>query len=523
MDYVFLLFASPLLMACGITIEMMPNFPTSIANAVLWVADGLYLLILPAAIKKIYSRRSVVFSARASGLNVWQTFRLIFDYKMLFIHFLLSMLLIIVEIAKQIIGIECIVLCSSLVWHGIGLIMIAKWNKNLPCRFCKNDEHWSKMSLLYPILIRTATLVIAFSLINNTCVYFQQLLDTLPIGSAWSDMDEDYGVVPGLFVGNDEDEIYFQINQTDIAINGILYPWLNQRGAIYCYISTDAKGMSVITVNPNFLKLYPVFDKDGKAVTVDEKETATIILNPLGNTRLTEITDYFQKQRDERLELEKIWNVAPLTNDSSIRVIQIRSGQRVFTLSPSEPYVTNAVIRVITENNSLVTDRYCIGGGGILDPLKICIKQDYRAELQQILQELDLIDNIHSIVSIKEYRNMLIEQCKEVGGSLLAVILLSAFISIILDWLVLYSYMRKRFCEVNLKYCLGWPFYKRYAWFGALQIIYLAMTVIFALLARSTIAFTAITLLIEVIEMIAVAVMALQKECRKRSLYLKGE
>ncbi len=523
MDYIILLSLSPAFMAFGIWLQWLPGFPEDLSSLVLWAGSLLYLLILPAAVKKVRGHTDVIFAAKVNGLNLRQTFCCVFHPVPLVIHFVLNAALIGFQWFRHKAGAECLAVLSPLLWHGICCAVIARKRSDSLSKLYIHDGYWSRVDMLYPLLFRFAVLVIAFSLTYNTYSFFRQLMETIPVGSAWTSIENDYGVVPMLNVGDDGEELDAQINQLDIAINGELYPWLNQRGAVYCYWKASEHGIDSLWVNPNYMKLYPILDTNGDPVVIDETETAEILLIPSDYPRQDEVIDFFRKRRQGSLELEEIYHVEHLTSDNSIRVIAVQPNQRLFTLLPNRPYVTNAVIRVVTEKNCLITERECFLGGGILDPLKICLKEDFRADLLPLLQRLELADNIRSIWSIKTYREAVLAQCRDVLLALVLLTLLSVAISFSLDLAALYSYAKKRFCEVNLKYCLGWPFHKRYAWFSALQLMYLLMTILLAVYGGMSVDFTAAVIALEALEMLLAILCIARKERRKRALYLKGE
>lgn len=130
-------------------------------------------------------------------------------------------------------------------------------------------------------LIQIAIKVVSLALIVGTTYatyqYTVDLMNRLPRTAEWKTYENEYGVVPDLFVGDDEKIIYDQVNKNDLAINGELYTWLNHYGAIYCRQDADVNGAPILYVNPNYLGIISVIDAEGGTVNISEDETDIII------------------------------------------------------------------------------------------------------------------------------------------------------------------------------------------------------------------------------------------------------
>ena len=233
---------------------------------------------------------------------------------------------------------------------------------------------------------------------------------------------EEYGVFYPYYTGYDLTEK--ENCDAEAAISNELYPKLNENGALYVdsrhfepeYLEVNGGRMvfEAMTVNPNYLKEFSVFDEQGEKISVAEKETDWVLIVPKAlKQKKEEILEYFYEDRkgsyevaeetyDEKIE-EKVKN-------QKIKIIWSQANQKIFSFNPyvypdDNNMIENPIIQVMTINNSCILDKYCVHGMGAKDPLKVKMSVDGKNTYKmwkKTLVDLQLDDNLKHIISINE-------------------------------------------------------------------------------------------------------------------------
>lgn len=231
---------------------------------------------------------------------------------------------------------------------------------------------------------------------------------------------EQYGIFYPIYYGNemtDEEQL-----STDVTISQSLYLILNNMGALYIDATRyepknisqyENMGQLSVKVNPNYLSKFPILDTNGDKINITEDTTDWILLVP----------DFYKG--DEAAILKDIANERAMYNridkniykidgsdnviNQKLRIIWTDDNQQIFSFN-SEVFpeqnnmISNAIVQVITENNSYTSDRECFRGS-TNDSLKIKLtgtsKETYY-KLQDDLMHLKLEDNLKYIVSVNE-------------------------------------------------------------------------------------------------------------------------
>jgi putative ABC transport system permease protein len=232
---------------------------------------------------------------------------------------------------------------------------------------------------------------------------------------------EDYGVFYPLYSGDDQTDEEEQ--QREKTIGTDFYHYLNEQDAIFinatdyedAYMKENKVSASyqrLLTVNPNYLKTFAVYEENGKRVSVDESDTDLVLLVPeTEKDQKDEILSYYQQNQESCAEVDQDYYEADTSGlqNQNIQIIWTKSGQKIFTFDDSvntdNGDLTDPVITVLTENNSYISQRIGILGNGNSDPLKVKLtgtsKQTYDS-MKSTLSELGLADNLKAIVSVNE-------------------------------------------------------------------------------------------------------------------------
>lgn len=272
-----------------------------------------------------------------------------------------------------------------------------------------------------------------------------------------------YAVFIPTYVGNDLTA--FETHQPGPTTAEVydLYPLLNSRGALYIdagAFETDVLQPSsggpppTVTVNPNYLRVYPVHDSSGHIVDVPEETSEWVVLVPEKmRSSAGDIQSYSQEQRRgaPRDEQGCAGRVAQTPRvPQSVRVVWIADGQHIFSFDPKvfpdqKNEIPDPIIEVLTIANSLGCDRANMATGAIGGALKVPLHgkdpQAVLAGLKPDLQRMKLDDNLRHLVTVNEYVLQTIQELRDattaaltIAAGLLVVLLALAAESLMLGF-----------------------------------------------------------------------------------------
>lgn len=240
-----------------------------------------------------------------------------------------------------------------------------------------------------------------------------------------------YGVFAPKSVGFDVDELQNGgLASTSTEVHS-LYPILNNRGAIYID-ATQYEAQAIqegpigryrsITVNPNYLATYPIMDRAGKPVVVDEHTTDWVLLVPFSlHDQARAITTSFQSSRTGGEHLESVVSLEkrlfgidppPEVRNQKVRIVWTADHQDVFTFNPDAApeqgnRITDPIVAVMTSSNSVGIDRMngLSGSPGQAIKVKLTAGDPAQtlAQLEGVLRELHLDDNLTHLVTLNDY------------------------------------------------------------------------------------------------------------------------
>lgn len=386
----------------------------------------------------------------------------------------------------------------------------------------KNKNGLAPIFVGYTVL-KIIAIGLAFVYCGNSIEMIRQNLELKATMNTWSSF-QDWAVFPLLKVGYDEDELYQQINKNDHAIAQGLYPYLNKQGALYCDLYRQIRATPILVVNPNYLKLFPVYDTKGNAVSIAENDTDMIILSSASTSETSNVITDLVKYREHLLELESTFYPTTINKGSNVRVIPIKKDQRMFTFILGEEYYTPSFIKVITESNSITTERVGIRGSGLNDPLKVKLHRGDAVKtyntIYQKLTDLSLDDNLTELTSLPLYiedmrkNNELVIYINTICMSILFFFLIAFDIQL----LALYFVLNKK--KIVIQYIYGYHGFQRYSLFIGISIIQLLLTLL-VVFKSSLLVGLGLTVLTVLENLIALSIM-IRKEKRLLLVYLKG-
>lgn len=220
-----------------------------------------------------------------------------------------------------------------------------------------------------------------------------------------------------------------------------IYKYFNERGAIfagfqnYQKASMDVNKDVPITnynalVNPNYLNENPIYDLDGKQISISEKNNNWILLVPL---------KYKNDESDIRRFYEKWMNSFGEKSTGKIEIIWIRNNQKAFSydinVNPENGfYVTDPILFVCTEEGSYPgwnTQIFNVIG----NPFKVKIpeNQNDKEYIESVLDKFGYLSyglqinraDEQAISKVSEYKDMFI-------WSITVIVLILIIIAIVL-------------------------------------------------------------------------------------------
>ncbi len=204
-----------------------------------------------------------------------------------------------------------------------------------------------------------------------------------------------------------------------------LYPVLAHEGAMYLDASSYEEGalalpeipgyVRMVTVNPNYLRRYPVETPDHHAVIVPNQTTAWVVLVPVQyRAQTVKIRRYVAQEQANTLQAETLvlhTPVPPRLQHQTIRIIWTANGQRLFSWNPTVfptqgNCIVSPIIQVQTLGNTVPADWMNAFEGSVVTPLKIPLIKDSPTQtegaLSPILRQLHLTAYIHAIVPVNQ-------------------------------------------------------------------------------------------------------------------------
>lgn len=255
---------------------------------------------------------------------------------------------------------------------------------------------------------------------------YQSALDVQSSLQVWAKA-RDYGVFYPTNLGNDVIEAQSGFSGPTAAEVRDLYPRLNGNGALYVDASAYTQealkqsqpegAFRSMTVNPNYLKQYPVRGLTGQPVTVPESKKNWVIIVPETlRPQEAALRSFFEEQRRAAAEAARhLTGEATPTMQGPLEIVWAQPGQAVFSYNlfvnpDAQNTVRDPVLQVMTTNNSTGLDRANGITGAIDGALKVRLDgraaADTLRRLEPELKRFRLDDNLRTLVSMADYANL---------------------------------------------------------------------------------------------------------------------
>ena len=254
-----------------------------------------------------------------------------------------------------------------------------------------------------------------------------------------------------------------------------------------------------LRANPNYLRAFPLYDVNGNIVEISEDNPNMILLVPKKYHPFEDmIREWFNEDRNWRLWLSE--NMLQIQEDArlhhpNIEIIWLKNDQETFAFNPFvfPEYlneITNAIIQVVTESNSVLFDFELMINGDSMSSLKVRLVenegertlQDFEETFDRLfptLQELGLDGLLFGLLTANE---RMLQEIAELRVALNRLILIGASAMMVTGALALQNVMlffKHNQQKVIIKRLLGLSFWRTYAnyfyYFGALWILQLLL------------------------------------------------
>ena len=318
-----------------------------------------------------------------------------------------------------------------------------------------------------------------------------------------------YGVFSPMKVGNDLIDIQSGAPGPLTAEVYDLYPMLNARGSLYVdSLAFEPAALAqpllpgkyrTMTVNPNYLRAYPVQDTAHTPITISESETDWIVLVPdtlRPESQAIEANITYNRVDVARAERGLFGRDMPAAvRAQHIRIIWTAPHQKVFAfntlINPNAGgLLDDPIIEVMTLSNSAGIDRDNAITGDVDGALKVKLTNnsptDTFVALQPDLKRLKLDDNLTHLVTLDDAA---LQQVQRIQGIITSIIVTGIGLLIVMLVLALQSLtlLFERFArKIVTRRLFGLSFGRRYreflvifgaVWVGEMAVALLATNV----------------------------------------------
>ncbi|GBG95564.1 hypothetical protein LFYK43_20230 [Ligilactobacillus salitolerans] len=300
-----------------------------------------------------------------------------------------------------------------------------------------NSKDYNRFNFIILYCIKGAALVLCFfSLVPlaqlSTGAY------TNAIQANGNSKQNKYGVFYPTQIGNNLEQHTLEDGQ---KLDDLMYPSLNKKGAI---IIDDSdihqkipEAIKFVKVNPNYLKLYPLYDNTGKKISISEKDNSIVLCLP----------EFRKKYKKQLIKYVRYTANDELGYIPKVKVyFTLPAKNRNFKDINNGLGLDKKTLFITTSKNSSFVERNIMNGQGEGDGLKIPIKSSVNEAYKMakpLLTENNYIDNYPQLVKLSDISK---EQLKLDIGNVVAQI--TVILTGLVITFILISYVTLLFFKV---------------------------------------------------------------------------
>lgn len=333
-----------------------------------------------------------------------------------------------------------------------------------------HNKNYNKFNFIVLYAVKGAALVLCFfSLIPLAQLATGAYTNVTQTNS--NSKQSKYSVFYPTQVGNNAEQHTLDDGQ---ELDNLMYEPLNKEGAIVIDDSDIhqpiKEAIKFVKVNPNYLRLYPLYDDKGKRINVSNNNKSIVLCIPKSREKykqqLIKYVRYTAKDELGYIPRIKIYHTLSIEN-------------RAFKDINNNKSLDNQTLFITTSKNSSFVERNIMNGQGKDDGLKIPIKtsinQSFKA-IRPLLVENNYIDNYPQLIKLNDVSK---EQLKIDIGNVVAqstVVLTGLLITLILISYVTLLFFKVFKYSIVIKRVNGFSKFLSYKWLWLLTICqYVAM------------------------------------------------
>lgn len=230
--------------------------------------------------------------------------------------------------------------------------------------------------------------------------------------------------------------------------------------------------LEIVSVNPNYLKVFPIVDESGETILVDEGAEERIILIPASQAgEMESLRDLFRAAYiDDCRSVARFYGAEiPDMDMDSIRVdVRVyQSPIKFFSfntrLGDGDGYMLNEpIIEVLTKSNMSFFERSAIIASGADSPLKLSEELALGEDMPQILKDVGLDDNNLRYGKLVNWFYDEISRYKDAIYQLTIVLSLAFLVSIVVGYYLNVIFIESNMQRILVKKLLGHRLKERY-------------------------------------------------------------
>lgn len=365
------------------------------------------------------------------------------------------------------------------------------------------------------VVLLTVICVLLFSCVNGATQVGQEY----KIYQQWDRYGNQFAVFNSRVTAEDQSDMAqdTQIREQKYAN---FYHYLNQSGAIYLsvsqfvpsqdFLTSDEQGNTkyadyfnkdmvpknftpyVFLVNPNYLKLYSLYDNNGKKINVSEAENDGVYLLPDRYRKYdSQLERLFTAKRMGEVDSSHRYTSGRENGKSTkAKIIYYRSGVEAFTFDTqvgkkSGYNLSDPVFSVMTEGNGLFLNEMNLNSESMNSPLKIYLGDRSSASIfKNMKPEIQAFGLEHNITTLTSLHSVFANEIEAATNSMKSIVGVSVLLMLLASWIsieTIHIRMRMRNKKISVMKSFGYPFVNKYA--GDILIFFVLWAVQFSLSA----------------------------------------
>lgn len=229
----------------------------------------------------------------------------------------------------------------------------------------------------------------------------------------------------------------------------------------------------VFLVNPNYLKLYKLYDENGNIINISETQKKGIYLLPasyMGNGE--NLQKLFKADRTRNVERSQRYAGRDNDKIKDAEIIYYKTDINVFSFDTragksSDYMIKNPVFKVMTQNNGLFIDKMNLNGMDVNSPLKISLNGKSAEQVfNQLKPQITAYGLSNNITTLNSIHSVFEDEIQTALTGIWSVIGICVFLFLLCFWISVETIsikMKMRNKEISVMKSLGYTFRDKYS------------------------------------------------------------